>query len=104
MLQEDLDQIYSWAEDIGMQFNAGKFELVRFWLDHDKAPDILYMAPDGGPIEEKNSLRDPQDLQGQGKAPHAYPPPQPYPAKAGLLHPDVVPSLSGFIQKLELKA
>ena len=58
MLQEDLDQIYSWAEDIGMQFNAGKFELVRFWLDHDNAPDILYMAPDGGPIEEKDSLRD----------------------------------------------
>jgi ribonuclease P/MRP protein subunit RPP40 len=58
VLQEDLDQIYSWAEDIGMQFNAGKFELVRFWLDHDKAPDILYMAPDGGPIEEKDSLRD----------------------------------------------
>ena len=41
MLQEDLDQIYSWAEDIGMQFNAGKFELVWFWLDHDNAPDIL---------------------------------------------------------------
>ena len=58
VLQEDLDQIYSWAEDIGMQFNAGKFELVRFWLDHDNAPDILYMAPDGGPIEEKYSLRD----------------------------------------------
>ena len=32
VLQEDLDQIYSWAEDIGMQFNAGKFELVMFWL------------------------------------------------------------------------
>ena len=58
MLQDDLDQVYSWAEEIGMKFNAGKFELVRFWLDHDLAPDILYMAPDGGPIEEKDSLRD----------------------------------------------
>ena len=60
LLQDDLDHIYSWAEDIGMQFNAGKFELVRFWLDHDLAPDILYMAPDGGPIdvEEKDSLRE----------------------------------------------
>ena len=49
MLQDDLDQVYSWAEEIGMKFNAGKFELVRFWLDHDLAPDILYMALMEGP-------------------------------------------------------
>ena len=41
-----------------MLFNAGKFELLRFWQDRDAALDILYMAPDGGPIEEKDSLRD----------------------------------------------
>ena len=41
-----------------MVFNAGKFELLRFWLDRDIAPDILYMAPDGSPIEEKDCLRD----------------------------------------------
>ena len=58
LLQEDLDKVYTWAEDIGMMFNAGKFELLRFWLDRESAPDILYMAPDGGPIEEKDSLRD----------------------------------------------
>ena len=40
-----------------MTFNAGKFEL-RFWMDRDRAPDIMYLAPDGGPIEEKESLRD----------------------------------------------
>ena len=57
-LQEDLDKVYSWAEEIGMSFNAGKFELLRFWMDRDTAPDILYMAPDGSPIEEKDSLRD----------------------------------------------
>ena len=57
-LQQDLDHVYSWAEEIGMVFNAGKFELLRFWLDRDTAPDILYMAPDGGPIEEKDCLRD----------------------------------------------
>ena len=32
---------------------AGKFELLRFWVDRDSAPDILYMAQDGGPIEEE---------------------------------------------------
>ena len=50
--------MYNWAEEIGMVFNAGKFELLRFWLDRETAPDILYMAPDGGPIEEKDCLRD----------------------------------------------
>ena len=58
VLQQDLDKVYTWAEDVGMVFNAGKFELLRFWVDQDKAPDILYMAPDGGPIEEKDCLRD----------------------------------------------
>ena len=57
-LQEDLDRVYSWADNVGMIFNASKFELLRFWLDRDEAPDILYMSPDGGPIEEKESLRD----------------------------------------------
>ena len=57
-LQDDLERVYSWAEDIGMVFNAGKFELLRFWLDREAAPDILYMAPDGGPIEGKDCLRD----------------------------------------------
>ena len=46
------------TDQTGMLFNAGKFELLRFWQDRDAAPDILYMAPDGGPIEEKDSLRD----------------------------------------------
>ena len=41
-----------------MQFNAGKFELLRFWVDRNSAPDFAYLAPDGGKIEEKDSLRD----------------------------------------------
>ena len=53
-LQQDLDKVYSWAEEIGMVFNAGKFELLCFWLDREVAPDILYIATDGGPIEEKD--------------------------------------------------
>ena len=57
-LQDDLNKVYTWAEETGMTFNASKFELLRFWMDKDRAPDILYLAPDGGPIEEKESLRD----------------------------------------------
>ena len=58
MLQLDLDNVYTWADEAGMVFNAAKFELLRFWHNPDDAPDILYMAPDGGPIEEKDCLRD----------------------------------------------
>ena len=58
VLQNDLDSVYSWAEQTGMLFNAGKFELLRFWQDRETAPDILYLSPDGGPIEEKDNLRD----------------------------------------------
>ena len=57
-LQHDLDKVYSWAEAIGMVFNAGKFELLRFWPDSEAAPHNQYSAPDGGPIVEKDSLRD----------------------------------------------
>ena len=53
MPQHDLDKVYEWAAEVGMVFNAGKFELLRFWLDRESAPDILYLSPDGGPIEEK---------------------------------------------------
>ena len=56
--QIDLDSVYSWADEAGMLFNASKFELLRFWSKRDSTPDILYLAPDGGPIEEKDSLRD----------------------------------------------
>ena len=57
-LQQDHDSLYSWAESVWMLFNAGKFELLRFWQDRINAPDILYLAPDRGPIEEKDTLRD----------------------------------------------
>ena len=50
--------MYSWAENTGMQFNAEKFELLRFWVDRDSAPDFYYLVPGGGKIEEKDSLRD----------------------------------------------
>ena len=51
-------KVYTWADEVGMVFNTGKFELIMFWHESEKAPDILYMGPDGGPIEEKSCLRD----------------------------------------------
>ena len=57
-LQLDLETVYTWAEQVNMKFNQDKFEVLRFWADRSAAPDILYMAPDGSPIEEKDSTRD----------------------------------------------
>ena len=57
-LQLDLETLYSWADSVNMHFNEVKFEVLRFWADMSAAPDILYMAPDGGPIEEKDCTRD----------------------------------------------
>ena len=57
-LQLDLEAVYSWADRVNMHFNETKFEVLRFWADRSVAPDILYMAPDGGPIEEKDCTRD----------------------------------------------
>ena len=58
LLQKDLDNLYEWANEVGMVFNAGKFEILRFWPDTDRKPDLGYTAPDGSIIAEKQSLRD----------------------------------------------
>ena len=58
VLQQDLNTVYSWAEQTGMKFNAGKFELLRFWSNRDSAPDYQYLGPDKEPIREKGSLKD----------------------------------------------
>ena len=57
-LQQDLNNMYEWAETVGMQFNSGKFELLRFWASKEEQPAMQYLAPNGTPIEEKTSLRD----------------------------------------------
>ena len=35
-----------------------KLKLLQFWLDRDEVYNILYVAPDGRPIEEKDCLWD----------------------------------------------
>ena len=57
-LQQDLDCIYSWAEDVNMLFNSDKFECLRFWPGTTPKPDHQYLSPDNSPIEEKLHLRD----------------------------------------------
>ena len=31
---------------------------MRFWTNREEVPGIMYLAPDVGPIEEKDCLRD----------------------------------------------
>lgn len=57
-LQKDLDLVYSWADNANMHYNNDKFELLRFWADRSAAPNTLYLAPNGCPIEEKDCTRD----------------------------------------------
>ena len=58
ILQSDLNEMYKWADQAGMEFNSNKFELLRFWSDKSYAPDFQYAAPDGTIIKEKSGLRD----------------------------------------------
>ena len=41
-----------------MHFNEFKFEVLQLWANISAAPDILYMAPDDSPIEEKDRTQD----------------------------------------------
>ena len=56
-LQSDMENIYSWAENINMQFNSKKFEWVRY-SGKSQGPVYQYLAPDGSSIEQEDSLRD----------------------------------------------
>ena len=57
-MQQDLQAIYRWAEEVNMVFNGDKFEMLRFWPGKSPRPDHLYSDQDGGHIEEKTHLRD----------------------------------------------
>ena len=57
-LQSDLLQVYRWAEQVNMHFNADRFECLRFWAKPGDAPDYKYLAPDNAEIQVKPHLRD----------------------------------------------
>ena len=57
-LQEDLQSVYGWAENINMMFNSDKFEWIRYSLTPESAPKFQYLSPDSSIIEQKDNLRD----------------------------------------------
>ena len=56
-LQQDLQSIYDWAEDVNMHFNSDKFECIRYWPGRD-IPQYPYKSPEGDDIEEKVHIKD----------------------------------------------
>ena len=57
-LQEDLQLIYSWADQVNMRFNSDKFECLRYWSDPSTVPVHQYLSPDNQKIKVKSDLRD----------------------------------------------
>ena len=57
-LQQDLQAVYRWAEEVNMVFNSDKFEVLRFWPGPAPRPTNSYLDPDGNTIEVKDNLRD----------------------------------------------
>ena len=57
-MQQDLQAIYRWAEEVNMVFNGDKFEMLPFWPGKSPRPGHQYSDQAGGHIEEKKQLRD----------------------------------------------
>ena len=58
LLQEDLNAIYDWAKENGMQFNAGKFQALRYQPFPAYPLQQSYVGPDGIAIPELDTVRD----------------------------------------------
>lgn len=57
-LQEDLFKIYDWAEKSNMEFNGGKFEVMRYGLDEIVKLVTSYVTESGSIITQKSELKD----------------------------------------------
>ena len=57
-LQNDLEAIYSWADDNNMEFNSTKFECVRYGRITELRESTHYTSKDGSPIIEVDHLKD----------------------------------------------
>jgi len=57
-LQCDLEKIYIWQRENNMEFNAGKFELLRYGKDNEIKESTGYTNPQRDQITMKNNTRD----------------------------------------------
>ena len=57
-LQNDLEAIYSWADDNNMEFNSTKFECMRYGRLTELRESTHYTSKDGSPIIEVDHIKD----------------------------------------------
>ena len=57
-LQNDLFHIYQWSVENNMQFNALKFELLRYGNRDELKENTVYVNPEFELIEEKENVKD----------------------------------------------
>ena len=57
-LQNDLNKIYNWQKNNNMEFNADKFELLRYGKMEQLKISTHYTAPGGTRIKEKETVKD----------------------------------------------
>ena len=60
ILQEDLHKLYKWADHNNMEFNADKFEGVRYGNKEKQ----YYLAPDDTPIKQPGNGERSRDYLG----------------------------------------
>lgn len=57
-LQEDLDGVYQWAQEVNMKFNGSKFQLLRYGQNTKLKDTTSYTSCDGNVIEEASAAKD----------------------------------------------
>ena len=57
-LQSDLESIYKWAQENNMEFNSGKFQLLRYGKTAVLSNISPYLAPNQEEITEQNAIKD----------------------------------------------
>ena len=58
LLQEDINQVFSWAEENNMEFNEEKFQLIRYGTHEDIKNQTKYETKSRNIIEKANEVKD----------------------------------------------
>ena len=58
LLQEDINHVFTWAEDNNMEFNEEKFQLIRYGTNKDIKTQTKYETISGKEIEQSNDVKD----------------------------------------------
>ena len=58
MLQNDLQKLYKWEDTNNMNFNANKFELLRYGKEQEIKSATTYKSYDDSNIDDNEKVRD----------------------------------------------